>query len=199
MQVKEDNLIPKIIEEVSKLSKMRIEIGVFGEDDSFMSMIASVNEFGANIKAKKKYMTIPLMKKYKGKSPRDFDLFFFRAKSGNSFLVREKGKDKLEFAYMLVKEINIPERSFIRSTFDEKEQEWYKYSLILLSKVLSGQSTAEELCEKMGNVIQKDIQKKIRDIKTPPNAPSTIARKGSNNPLIDTGRLRQSVTYKVRG
>ena len=73
------------------------------------------------------------------------------------------------------------------------------YSLILLSKVLSGQSSAEELCEKMGNVIQKDIRKKIRDIKTPPNAPSTIARKGSSNPLIDTGLLHQSVTYKVRG
>lgn len=32
----------------------------------------------------------------------------------------------------------------------------------------------------------------------PPNAPSTIKRKGSDRPLIDTGALRQSITYVVR-
>jgi len=31
-----------------------------------------------------------------------------------------------------------------------------------------------------------------------PNAPATIAIKGSSAPLIDKGRLRQSVTYEVR-
>jgi len=31
-----------------------------------------------------------------------------------------------------------------------------------------------------------------------PNAPSTIARKGSARPLIDTGQLRRSATYVVR-
>ena len=30
-----------------------------------------------------------------------------------------------------------------------------------------------------------------------PNAPSTIARKGSDKPLIDTGDLRKSITYVV--
>lgn len=30
-----------------------------------------------------------------------------------------------------------------------------------------------------------------------PNAPSTVARKGSSKPLIDTGQLRNSITYKV--
>lgn len=31
----------------------------------------------------------------------------------------------------------------------------------------------------------------------PPNAPSTIARKGSDQPLIDTGQLRRAITYVV--
>jgi hypothetical protein len=31
----------------------------------------------------------------------------------------------------------------------------------------------------------------------PPNAPSTIARKGSDRPLIDTGQLRRAITYVV--
>lgn len=199
MQVNEQNDIPRILEEVRVLAKLRIEVGVFGEDDSFMSMLATVHEFGAVIRPKKQYLTIPLMKKYQGKSPREFDLFFLRAKSGNSFLVREKGKNELEFAYMLVKEVNIPERSFLRSTFDEKEKEWFQYSLMLLKQLMSGKTTAREMCEKLGARMQKDIQRKMREIKTPPNSPSTIAKKGSNNPLIDTGRLRQSVVYKVVG
>ena len=32
-----------------------------------------------------------------------------------------------------------------------------------------------------------------------PNAPSTIKAKGSDKPLIDTGALRQAITYVVRG
>lgn len=32
----------------------------------------------------------------------------------------------------------------------------------------------------------------------PPNAPSTIKAKGSENPNIDTGELRKSITYVVR-
>jgi len=31
-----------------------------------------------------------------------------------------------------------------------------------------------------------------------PNSPATIARKGSNKPLLDTGELRKSITYIVR-
>ena len=42
-----------------------------------------------------------------------------------------------------------------------------------------------------------DVQEKVLDVKQPPNAPRTIARKGSANPLIDTGHLRQSITHEV--
>ena len=44
---------------------------------------------------------------------------------------------------------------------------------------------------------QSMMQKSITDLKTPPNAPSTIARKGSSDPLIDTGHMRQSVTWRI--
>jgi hypothetical protein len=33
----------------------------------------------------------------------------------------------------------------------------------------------------------------------PPNSPKTIAAKGSDRPLIDTGEMRKSITYVVRG
>lgn len=51
--------------------------------------------------------------------------------------------------------------------------------------------------EQLGAVHQGAIQKSITDLKSPPNSPATIAKKGSTNPLIASERMRRSVTYKV--
>ncbi len=114
------------------------------------------------------------------------------------FLVRNKGKDQLEFAYMLAEQITIPERSFIRSTFDEQAKAWSDYALNLVKKTYCWKKmTAEELTNKVGARMQRDIQRTIRNLSYPPNSPITVNNKKSSNPLIDTGKLRQSVTYKV--
>lgn len=42
-----------------------------------------------------------------------------------------------------------------------------------------------------------NVQQYMTDLRDPANAPSTIAKKGSSNPLIDSGSLRGSVTYKI--
>ncbi|PZL78246.1 hypothetical protein CI088_00305 [Enterococcus plantarum] len=197
MIIKDENSIPKLLEQLNDLSRYSLEIGVFGEDDSFIAMLANVHEFGCTIKPKGRYLVIPLGKKYRGKNPRDFDLFFMKTKEGHAFLVRNKGKDQLEFAYMLAEQVVIPERSFIRSTFDQQEKSWSEYVVKLLGQLINGRITAKELFEKLGIRIQKDIQKTMRELSDPPNSPITTQNKGSSNPLIDTGRLRQSVTYKV--
>lgn len=91
----------------------------------------------------------------------------------------------------------IPERSFMRSTFDEKKEEWVLFFNNQLKRVLKGQMGPRVLCERLGAKMTADIQEKITDLDTPPNAPSTIAQKGSSNPLIDTGGLRMRVTWRV--
>lgn len=93
--------------------------------------------------------------------------------------------------------ITIPERSFIRSTFDEKENEWFEFLKNQINKLITSNGSALLVWELLGAKMVADIQKKIRDLKDPPNAPSTIAAKGSSNPLIDTGGLRQRITYRV--
>ena len=40
---------------------------------------------------------------------------------------------------------------------------------------------------------------KIESIKSPPNAPSTIARKGFNNPMIETGRFKANIAARING
>ena len=42
------------------------------------------------------------------------------------------------------------------------------------------------------------MKRTIRDFDDPPNAPYTIAKKKSSNPLVDTGLLMQSVTWELR-
>lgn len=51
--------------------------------------------------------------------------------------------------------------------------------------------------EIIGQIAVGKVQQYMTDLRDPANAPSTIAKKGSSNPLIDTGALRQSVTYSI--
>lgn len=55
----------------------------------------------------------------------------------------------------------------------------------------------DAVLEHVGVVAAGAVQEYMTDLRTPPNAPSTIERKGSDNPLIDTGAMRQSVSYAV--
>lgn len=105
-----------------------------------------------------------------------------------------------EFGVTIQKEkgsIIIPERSFLRSTFDEKNGDWLEFIKRQLKQVLELKIDARTLWERLGARIVADVQIKITDLDTPPNAPSTIAKKGSSNPLIDTGGLRRRITYRV--
>lgn len=60
----------------------------------------------------------------------------------------------------------------------------------------AGQSM-DQILETVGVVAAAKVKVYMTDLKTPPNAASTIRKKGSSNPLIDSGAMRQSVTHKV--
>lgn len=203
MEIVDNNNIPTIIEELQKLKELAIEIGVFGSDDSYMAMIATVNEFGAEIRPKGKYLTIPT-KWAKGRKASDIDgLYrpFGKDRKPINLLVIDGGPEVNEYGntvmFYLSEGVTIPERSFIRSTFDEKEKDWAEYIAKLIGDLIHGSENARSVAEKIGARIQRDIQRTIREMSAPSNATVTVARKGANNPLIDSGRLRQSITYKV--
>lgn len=70
--------------------------------------------------------------------------------------------------------------------------------LAIIQEGIAAGLTEDKILEQIGAVAQGVTQEYIRDLKDPPNAPSTIKKKGSDNPLVDTGALMQSVTYKVQ-
>lgn len=56
---------------------------------------------------------------------------------------------------------------------------------------------SRRIMARVGVAAEGAIKQYITDLDSPPNKPSTIRRKGSSNPLIDTGNMRASVTSKV--
>lgn len=98
----------------------------------------------------------------------------------------------------------VPERSYIRSTFDDEKRQWRVLTGKLKKKMIATLKTVEWVLGNMGSQIVGDIQAKINAVKEPPNAPSTIAKKTragkvGDNPLVDYGQLKSSITYKTHG
>ena len=52
--------------------------------------------------------------------------------------------------------------------------------------------------EKVGLLAEAIVKKYIVQLKSPPNAQSTIDAKGADNPLVDTNLMKNSITSQVR-
>lgn len=197
--VKDENNIPKLMKSLKKLNGSTIKVGV---PDGEMADIAAVHEFGATITAKKKYLCIPLQKKYRNVSPRSVSgLFFVPSKSGNGgTLCKARGKGKnaeVEACFWLTKSVKIPERSFLRSTIDQKGKDFYKFAEKQIDNWLQSNTSPEPMLNALGLQFRGYVQKNIRDLSSPPNSGLTKAVKGSGNPLIDTGALLSSIEFSV--
>lgn len=91
----------------------------------------------------------------------------------------------------------IPQRSFIRATVDLRASEIAADQETIAAGVLAGKITPEQGAEMLGARVQGMIQTRIAEGISPPLKPATIARKKSSKPLVDTGQLRSSITYRV--
>lgn len=91
----------------------------------------------------------------------------------------------------------IPERSFMRSTIKEKQKEVIAMQKKLLIKIRKNTITSKHALGLIGEFMADAIKQKIISLSSPANAESTIKRKGSSNPLIDKGQLKNSITYRV--
>ena len=67
----------------------------------------------------------------------------------------------------------------------------------LIKRCLAGKATIRGALAKIGQLAAGDVKRIIAAGGFVENAAETILRKGSSKPLINTGQLRQSVTYQV--
>lgn len=95
--------------------------------------------------------------------------------------------------------IQIPARPFMQRTAEKKGKKWLNFSENLAARAFFNQMTVPAALAQLGSVMQGDIQKTLTYEHFQSLHPFTRSRKGSKRPLVDTGQLRQSVSFKVVG
>lgn len=112
-----------------------------------------------------------------------------------------KKQDDIEFLFILMESTTIPERSFIRAGYDNNRQVIEDMAAIAVQNVIFAGWDAETAANNIGMSIVGIIQMYM-------NQPfhfkgkSSVTKATSNwpdNPLVETGRLRNSITYRIEG
>ncbi len=94
---------------------------------------------------------------------------------------------------------NVPERSFLRSTFDENLKDYDRELESIAKRTYDGSTRLEGDLLLLGESMRSDVIQKIRSSIPPPLKPETVARKkGETTPLIDTGQLINALSVEVR-
>lgn len=93
---------------------------------------------------------------------------------------------------------NIPERSFLRAGFDKYNKDIADLCDKMITRAVMQEISVDTALNTIGAFAVSKIQEFLTDMKRPPLKPLTIQRKGSSALLIDTGRLRQSITYRIK-
>lgn len=91
----------------------------------------------------------------------------------------------------------IPERPFMRNSLRANRSKYRSAMRVSAPKILRGDVPMRVILSKLGIVGADDIKDSITSLTSPANSPVTIALKGSSKPLIDTGEMRQAVTWKI--
>ena len=93
----------------------------------------------------------------------------------------------------------IPPRPFMRLTFDSEKDKIEEQIDKAKIKVITGDLDKDKFLVRLGLYFQRKVVEKINDSPSwaAPNKPSTILEKGSSHPLIDSGRMRQSITHRL--
>lgn len=93
---------------------------------------------------------------------------------------------------------NVPARPFMELA-SKNMQEGYKNTLKAThKKLISGEAELSKVLDLCGLQAEEAVRKSIMEGDWEPNSPETIAKKGSDRPLVDTGTLRKRVTHVVR-
>jgi hypothetical protein len=153
------------------------------DDGTSVPMVAAINEFGASIQREAGQVTIYRSLDKQG----DF-------LKGGRFVKASKSNYATTHAHGPYT-ITIPPRPFMRNTVAKHKADWPKAA----AKLLVAQNyDIVATMTLVGEGIKSQMQQEITDFKDPPNAPGTIARKGFNKPLIDSGFMRNSIGVEVK-
>ena len=154
------------------------DAGLHESDDITNASLGAIHEFGATID-------------HPGGT--SYGYASKAAAQRNEVRFLKSGSGYMELGVTGPHKIDIPARPWLNPGVDSGTEEYLK----IIERALEAGEPLERALHQIGVVATGMVQKYMTELRTPPNAPSTIKAKGSSNPLIDSGALRQSVTYKV--
>lgn len=195
MKIEGYNRIPEVTKELEYLKTHQVVIGFFGRRESRLLTIVGANEFGATIKPKNgEWLWIPTKDCPKGKGPKDIEGLFI-PKGHRVACVNDHGK--LVAYFYLSKLVQIPARPFIRQAYLANKRKYTQLVRQYIADILAGVATGKQLLNRLGVACTADIAMSSIKLKHPKNRPATIERKGSDNPLVDTGELQRQVKFMI--
>lgn len=155
------------------------EAGNVESGDLTMASLGAVHEFGAEINhpGGTSYG-------YASKAAADRDQVRFL----------KKGAGYMELGVTQAHKIEIPARPWLEPGVVSATEEVTK----IIEDGIAADQPLDQILEAIGVVAAGTVKVYMTELKTPPNAASTIRKKGSSNPLIDSGAMRASVTYQVQ-
>lgn len=137
-------------------------------EDDFLIMIAQVNNDGTIIHAKGNgYLMIP---------------------------VKENGKVA---SFVRKRSVTIPARHFLERTLDNYAQVRTDYMADRMADLQDGTTSGHAILDELGRMTVRQMKNEIAAFANPKNAPLTIHNKGKDDPLVDTGKLHDSIAYKI--
>ncbi len=94
----------------------------------------------------------------------------------------------------------IPARPFFRNAISDNTDTWAESIKSQLKTMgVTDKNVVEKVLKKTGQLMRSDIQQSISKGGFEPNHPYTIKMKGGRStPLVDTGDMRNAVSYEVR-
>ena len=199
-KVTEKVYLPHVEKELSELLRKKVIVGPSAQNGSELAMYAAANEFGAEITPKSAtFLAIPVRPEAKERSPRDFDLKPVFPKDGTPYLAKIEGGAVIPY-YILKKKVTIPERSYMRSTFDRRETQ-DKLMRVLkdsIKRLIAGAMRADDVTNALGASLAASVKSQIASNIGPPNASITIAlKRGKSTTLVDEGHLVKSISWEV--
>jgi len=166
--------LSRIKSELAALSGMKIYVGIQGDADSELLKIARVHEYGAEIEMTDK------MRRYMGAKG-----FFDDYKNYSPPAGKVKGV------------VKIPERSFIRAGFAANKDKLREIYKIAVAHVIKDKWTAQQAADSIGAQAVQAVHDYFNTQLKPPKSEITKKFSTQEQPLFETGRLYNSITYKI--
>lgn len=91
----------------------------------------------------------------------------------------------------------MPPRSFMRTTIKAQRNEWRQQMAGAIKAVSMGAIDYTDALDQIGALGAGDVVKTIDRMEEPKLDPKTVKRKGFDTLLVDTGLMRQSITWEV--